>query len=855
MKHYIDGPATDRFAPVTLAGNVSPAQLKAPKLAEDMHAALTEHGPAGRCVCQGIAFEVGRKVVFAKDTPVVVPLKPTRAGWFVFLHATDRPALQNAARRGFAAQQKAMARIHEVLANYVLVYDDGTEARATIRRKHQLGSYRSGWGSPCVEAAAFRKQHPVRAHHEQNARGWGWSQTRVAQPDGGAWVSWVWAWRNPKPGKRVKAFRIEPRGVPIVLSAVSAGNASDTPIRWRTRRKAVLTLPAGTEWDGMLGPDGLYEQIQLDLGQVISAEPRALYPVAGWPRTCNNKSPEHSKREILVEYAAHPDAQFHLPGGKTVAVAAVEKETRRGGLRAVAPASQRVRLRVVEKGSNAPVAVKLHVHGTEGEYLAPEDRHRVPNDAWFEDYSTDFVHRGGHRCTYIPGETVLKLPLGTVYIEVAKGYEIRPVRTTARITRATRDITLTVERVLRWRSRGWVSADTHVHFLSPQTAHLEGAAEGVNVVNLLASQWGELMTNVGDFDGRTTIGSKEAGGDGEYLVRVGSENRQHVLGHISLLGYNPPIIAPMTTGGPDESAIGDPVETLLTEWAAQCRKQDGVVVIPHFPWPRMEHAATIVSGQADGVEMTAWGDLYSGIDANSLADWYRYLNCGYFVAAVGGTDKMSANTAIGTVRTYARIPKNRSFTYEQWKGAIRRGETFVTYGPLMEFSVDGKVSGERISMSRTGGTVDVVWDAASVTVPMTSVELVVNGEVRERTAVKPWEAKGHWRVNVARSSWLALLIRGQQKQRREMIAAHSSPVMVNVKGTEFYTAADAMTILQQIEGSLAYLDAFSTRAEASAYRRMRLVLTSAHRALHNRMHRHGHYHEHTPATDHKEHHG
>ena len=128
-----------------------------------------------------------------------------------------------------------------------------------------------------------------------------------------------------------------------------------------------------------------------------------------------------------------------------------------------------------------------------------------------------------------------------------------------------------LEKVLPWRERGWVTADTHVHFLSPMSALLEGAAEGVNVVNLLASQWGELMTNVGDFDGRTTWGSREAGGDGEYLVRVGTENRQHVLGHISLLGYSGRIIAPMTTGGPDESALGDPIEILLTEWARQCK--------------------------------------------------------------------------------------------------------------------------------------------------------------------------------------------------------------------------------------------------------------------------------------------
>jgi hypothetical protein len=128
-----------------------------------------------------------------------------------------------------------------------------------------------------------------------------------------------------------------------------------------------------------------------------------------------------------------------------------------------------------------------------------------------------------------------------------------------------------------------VTADTHVHFLSPMSALLEGAAEGVNVVNLLASQWGELMTNVGDFDGQNTWGSRENGGDGEYLVRVGTENRQHVLGHISLLGYRGRIIAPMTTGGPDESAIGDPIEILLTEWARQCKQQGGLVVLPHFP--------------------------------------------------------------------------------------------------------------------------------------------------------------------------------------------------------------------------------------------------------------------------------
>jgi len=341
---------------------------------------------------------------------------------------------------------------------------------------------------------------------------------------------------------------------------------------------------------------------------------------------------------------------------------------------------------------------------------------------------------------------------------------------------------------------------------------------------------------------------------GEYLVRVGTENRQHVLGHISLLGYEGSIIAPMTTAGPDEAAIGDPVEVLLTEWARQCKAQDGVVIVPHFPNPRSEHAATIVDGGADGVEMTSWGFLYGGIDPYSLSDWYRYLNCGYMTAAVGGTDKMSATTAVGTIRTYARIAKGRRFTYNAWKDAIRRAETFVTYGPLMEFAVEGKRPGSRIGMSAGGGTVDVTWQVASVTVPMSKVELIVNGEIRASEAVGPEAGSGNWSVKLDRSSWLALLVRGHYRDKPEIIAAHSSPVMVQVKAAPLLAAADALTILEQIEGAMAYLDTVGTRAETTAYKRMRLVLTRAHRSLHNRMHRQGKYHKHNPGEDHAEHH-
>ena len=867
MSKIGDGPRSPLFSPIQINGNASLPDLADWGLSGEMMAAA-EAAPCGKMVSWGIPFEIGN-VVILKDEVVAFDIDLGKAGWLVFMHTSDLRPVETAGS-GFYTPMRGEGQLGEHAAVYVICYADGTEEHLQVRRRFQLGAFQRRWGENCFEAVAHRKPTPRRASHEQLSPGWGWSQTRVDASDSGPWTNWLWAWENPHPGVAIRGFRFEPAAGTVILSAISAGVVSSHPLRWEPRRKAVFSLPAGTSFDPELDQGGLLSQLQLDLGQVISAIPRPVYPDWDWPETYNNQIPQITEGDLLIEYTAHQDAHFHITGSDVIPVSSLvdgvpsPAPTADAGflLQLINPASQRVNLRVIDGVSRVPVPVKLHIHGAWGEYLPPVDRHRIPNPAWFEDYSTDFVHGGdwdggstnAHFCTYIPGETRLDLPLGKVYIEVSKGFEIRPIRVVVEVRPDTEEILLEVEKVLPWREQGWVSADTHVHFLSPMTALLEGEAEGVNVVNLLASQWGELMTNVGDFDGRTTWGSVESGGDGEYLVRVGTENRQHVLGHISLLGYKGGIIAPMTTGGPDESALGDPVEILLTEWARQCRQQGGLAVLPHFPQPRAENAASLVSGDIDAVEMTSWGNLYGGIDPYSLSDWYRYLNCGYLVAAVGGTDKMSAATAVGTVRTYARMASGQAFDYGNWMAAIRRAETFVTYGPLLEFLVDGLPIGSRMEMPPGGGRVDITWKAASVTIPMSRVELVVNGEIRESNAVSPEADSGNWSFRVDASCWLALLVRGHYPDKPEVIAAHSSPVMIQVEGSPLLAAADAVTILEQIEGALAYLDTVGTRADTAAYKRQRLVLVSAHRRLHNRLHQKGTYHEHTPVTDHLEHH-
>ncbi|MGE5530207.1 MAG: CehA/McbA family metallohydrolase [Patescibacteria group bacterium] len=823
---------------------------------------LRQHLLTGEQVLWGIPFELGRgdggnDVLLPGEGGAALHLPaPLEAAHLVFLHAVDfKPGKPGP--DGMYRPMHGSPRLGERAGEYVLAYEDGAECAVPLRRRFNISEFALAWGENSFECVPHLKPGSFRTNSEELARGrnpsrlWGYSQFRTSSPGENApLLHWLYALPNPRPGRRIVSLRFMAEDAVLFVFGLTATHLATNPLRWEARGKLVVNLPQG------LRPGDAEDRIDLDLGRVISVSPRLDYGDASWEEGYNNKRPVASQTEYIVEYTAHPDAHLHLGPGAGAAVPLRDLAAAGGRpdmVSAISPlplADRPVTVRVVERGTGKPVPVKIHIHGRAGEYLPPVNRHRIPNPFWFEDYSVDYVH-GEHYCTYIPGEARFRLPLGQVYVEVARGFEIRPVRRTVQNDERTEVLVIELERVLPWRQRGWVTADTHVHFLSPQSALLEGAAEGVNVVNLLASQWGEFFSNIGDFDGQTVIGAPGCGGDGEHLVRVGTENRQHILGHISLLGYEGKMILPLTTGGPDESALGDPVEATLTAWAKECRAKNGLAILPHFPEPRAEGAAALVLGEIDGVEMTSWGDLYGGISPYSLSDWYRYLNCGYHVPAVGGTDKMNAGTAVGTIRTYARLG-DAPLTYEGWKQAVRQGRTFVTYGPLLEFRVNGMDMGAKLELPAGGGRLEVDWEVASVTVPVTSIELVVNGETREARAVDP--ALGHyagsWSVPVAGSSWLALRVRGGYPGKQEMIAAHSSAVMAVVDRAPCFDHADASTILAQIEGVTAYLKTLGTRADARTYEQLLATLAGAHRAIHNRMHRDGIYHDHTAVDDH-----
>jgi hypothetical protein len=740
------------------------------------------------------------------------------------------------------------------VSDYAIEYDDKEVHTTPILRRFAIQQSHIAWGASAFAAMPASKPGVTLTATEEQALGrrptgpYGRGETRHHSGREGMQTKlWVYALPNPNPEKPIDKLILTPKGERSLVFGLTYTQVTEHPLRPGIRQKLKLVLPGGAKLNRL----GELEGVDIDLGTVISSRAVLEYDLDRWMGDEADVQPERSETEVVVEYIAHPQAKMYvgIDNDEDPPWVAYDLVNKQGDVVDINAAHRPVTIKFVDKETGQPVSVRLHMHGQAGEYLPPKGYHRKVNSNWFEDNYGEFSNKLNQYC-YILGECVADLPLGKVFIEISKGYEIKPIRRTFDVKADTDEITFELDHVLKWRQAGWVTADTHVHFLSPQTAKLEGEGEGVNVVNLLASQWGEMFSNVSDFDGKTTIGARDFGGDGEFLVRVGTENRMQVLGHISLLGYSGAMIHPLCSGGPSESAIGDAQEVSMAEWAQRCSDQGGLVVMPHGPNPQCERAADIVLGLIHAMEMMTFNPHHGQLNPYGIADWYRYLNLGYHLPVVGGSDKMTAGSQLGGVRTYTNLG-DAEFTYENWMAATRAGNTFVTVGPLAEMTVEGQSPGSKVALPAGGGTVNVTWQVASVSLPIDQVEIVMGGLTHEQVNVnKGLTASGSSEIKVEDSTWIGLRVRGSYQGKHGEIAAHTSVVQVLVAGKPLYNQNDATAVLEQIEGAIAYVDTLAPRPEATRFKKMRATLEAAHNRMHQQMHHNGVFHNHSPLHDH-----
>jgi hypothetical protein len=825
------------------------------------------HTPTGEQIFRGIPFQLGPEGVakkswivlstnarFPNAKSVEIPLGQ-RAGFACFAQFCDWDGNELP-----SGSEHVFEKVGQVLAEVVLLYSDGGEKAFPMRRRFEVNEPSPLWGNLSFAAVSHNAYAPTKLEDPLSA-GTDWGRLQIGvnmfshalgpdrRPLG---VLWVCAVANPHPERVIKSIRM--RAVsedPIVVCGLTLFHGQKNPLRYERLRLCKVTLPESTAEE-----EGRWT-VDVDLGVVARTYTLREFNPEAWLAASDAGLGARAKtvkngKYVFAEVTAASEATLILrdtKAGKQYqfelerVVPGRELEARPIGARVEVLEPEKVWLHgeVVDSETKKPTPVRLTFRSKERHYIPPYGHRTEVNDSFFQDYGAD-VKLMDTSFAYVDGTFQVELPVGEVYVEIAKGFEYKAVRKELRIEPSQRELKLEISRHTNFRSQGWVSADTHVHYLSPSTAVLEGQAEGLNLINLLSVQMGDLFTNVGDvFQGPLSSPDKDT------MVWVGTENRQHILGHISLLGGRGAPVYPMSAGGPDESYLGDPVWSSLAEWADLCRKREGLSVAAHFPYPTGEIAADIVLDKIDAVEIWPkhrWSGPFADDFFNSqrYLNWYRYLNCGFRLPAVSGTDRMGAYIPVGTTRVYAFLGQEE-FSFANWARAVRRGNTFITSGPLLLFTVDGHSPGEEITLGAGGGTLEVCVEAKCF-VPIHRLEVVFNERIiaaREEPAGAS-EINLREKIKVAGPGWLAARCAsrsGPVTNWEFRICAHTSPVYVRVPGQDLFSPSAAAYMLTLIEGSQTWLETLAIRPDLDRFERVRKVLGDARALLHQRLHKHG----------------
>jgi hypothetical protein len=496
---------------------------------------------------------------------------------------------------------------------------------------------------------------------------------------------------------------------------------------------------------------------------------------------------------------------------------------------------QRVSVQVSDKKTGRPVRARVNLRDSDGRYWPPDGHMRDIPTGIRQDVGGD-VRVAGTTYAYVEPEFTLSVPIGSYELEVHHGLEYLPEKIRFDVTHGKAgDLEVRLERWSDIRKRGWYSGDTHTHFLDPKTGMLEMRAEDLDVLNILATKWGELITNVEHFTGVPSPLSTP-----DHIVYVGGENRHSFLGHTILLGINR-LVYPLSWGGPPPGVPGGHDYPPMAKLADGAHAQGGFVSWAHFPFPSGELAVDVALEKIDSIDLMTWGDAFaeegrSGEGAVKM--WYRFLNCGFRIPATAGTDKMFNTQVIGSVRTY--VKPSGDFSYSAWLAGIRAGRTFVTTGPILELVADGREPGDTIA-ARGGDTIRIRTQVES-RLPVDWIEVVMGGKVVARKNNESGAASLALgaELTVSQSTWVAARAYSASLQPYQIspvlgrpgipLMAHTSPIYINVDGKPPRSPEDAEVLMRETDRAIewartnaVYLDELQRQEVIALYQRARKV--------------------------------
>ena len=385
---------------------------------------------------------------------------------------------------------------------------------------------------------------------------------------------------------------------------------------------------------------------------------------------------------------------------------------------------------------------------------------------------------------FVRGGFTMDVPAGSYRLIAAKGPEYlpcdQPITVAPNQTNVER---IVLRRWINMAARGWYSGDTHLHYARPDSQansplKLWTQAEDLRMGNILRMG-----------DGKETYFEQYSfGAPGRFiysnlaLVPGQEDPRTSIMGHIIGLNLKRPV-RDLERG---YYVYGDVFDEI--------HREGGLAGYAHITTYAKSAGAyrditiNIVRNKPDFEEICENGKVETEI-------YYDFLNLGFKMTAMGGSDVPWGGTA-GESRVYVR--GGPIFDPDRWFAEVKKGHTFVTAGPMLEFAISGSIPGDEVNAKQ--GEKLKIHAKAMVGSPgerPEPLEVVANGEVVRSAALLGNSAVLDFELAADHSMWIAARTAG----------AHTTPVYVTVNGKRHWKEDAVPALLDKCSRTLDEVDA------------------------------------------------
>jgi len=418
---------------------------------------------------------------------------------------------------------------------------------------------------------------------------------------------------------------------------------------------------------------------------------------------------------------------------------------------------------------------------------------KAPNRA--HPFYTPADYRGWY--WVVPGPLDMAIPPGKWEIRMTRGIEHRPIVDTLTIEPG--KVTEKNYRFEHWvdmPARGWWSGDDHVHsrLMSDEDARLlinYAKATDTHVANIL-----EMGNEMRTWYRQRGFGPDFRVIDGNYALVPGQEDPRYRMGHA--IGLN------------TRSLVRDLEKYLLNDWVADTIHEQGGL----YGHTHVGHKMFNIERDMTMLIPRGKSDFNSILQGFLGTDYfYDFLDLGYRLTASAGSD-IPYGASIGQVKLYCYTGKGEPFNVDRWFDAIKKGHTFVTNGPMVEFTIDGEIAGTTLQAKENGERhrVRIVAETMGGSYSVEKVQLISFGKPIAEIAAPNRTTPSlvlETEIDPGFGGWYCATVRCI-----DGTVAHSSPVYIERKGFRMWNYDRVPELLEARRASLDGILAMLAEAEA-----------------------------------------